>query len=397
MLSRFGERPEHEDRWNGSMYILSFVYTVAILVELAFFTCTLFFIAWRARNGHPYGWSSSLVTGALLLLIFIALLAGNLIPYPYNGYLVWWTGAWVCITILHARKVHVSTCPRRDLPATDASVGDAASAKVPNAGAPGDNAAPCMPAVADHDGLKPRHEWARKAFHLAGFLAVFSYFLVAPLLAPLVNEAIIRSGPAYTAIWGPVSEATFITDPVEAGRTLTLFALLATTILVSLVDVVRLVAGEPYSLIFLIEKRAGRILREKEKGSPGPQVYIAVSATASWIIGSWFQAAVPWAMEATLAGILISTVADGAAAIIGKARGKHKIERPFGQVKSVEGLLAGFVTGVICAIFLVPFWWLAFVAAGVFMALDYLSPPVADNAITSVAMTVVLLVLGMLA
>ncbi len=96
-----------------------------------------------------------------------------------------------------------------------------------------------------------------------------------------------------------------------------------------------------------------------------------------------------------LAAILTSTLADGAAAIVGKAFGRHKVQRPYNQVKSVEGFVAGFVVAFLCAIFFTG-WIIALVIALVFLLVDYWSPPVADNAINAVALTVVGCLVAML-
>jgi dolichol kinase len=163
------------------------------------------------------------------------------------------------------------------------------------------------------------------------------------------------------------------------------------------VDTFRLLAGDEYSLIALIERRAGKVLRAKEKGGPGPQDYIAISSTCAWLVGMAFGVVLPGteAIRIALAAVLISTLADGAAAIIGKAYGRHKVQRPYNQVKSIEGFVAGFVVAFVCAVFFTS-WIVALVIAAVFFLIDYLSPPVADNAINPVALTVVGCLVAML-
>lgn len=136
------------------------------------------------------------------------------------------------------------------------------------------------------------------------------------------------------------------------------------------------------------------ILREKEIGAPAAQTYLIVSAVAAWVVGMAFRVLNgEVAIIIPLASILMATFADGMAAIIGKAMGKHKIRRPFHQVKSVEGLAAGFVTATVIAFaFLLQFtggWLLAIAMACIFLLVDYVSLPIADNAINPIVLTLV--------
>ncbi|NMC05418.1 MAG: hypothetical protein GYA24_09410, partial [Candidatus Lokiarchaeota archaeon] len=364
-----------------------------------------FYIGLKNKGTHAYGYYSSLVSAAQVFFIAIVMTFVNpfanypsMLPYPYSGFMQWWAWAWAAITTCYyllARRENRKAMT----PCSSPGVVNVAKDGISNHDAPGvastsgpagamNTGLACAPA----DGLKYKHEKARKAFHLAGFLAIISYLIVAPVISDLVEQAIVLAGPAYEIIWGPISEAyRFITpNSEEAAVTLTLFALSATVILVMFIDTFRLLAGDEYSIIALLERRAGRLLRDKERGGPGAQDYIAISSTCAWLVGMAFQPvlASTEAIRIALASIMMSTLADGAAAIVGKARGHHKIQRPHDQVKSIEGLVAGFVVAFACAIFFMD-WLVALVVAVVFLIIDYWSPPVADNAINPVILTLV--------
>ena len=165
---------------------------------------------------------------------------------------------------------------------------------------------------------------------------------------------------------------------------------MAGTFFVAGIDTQRILFGEAYGF-----RRMNFLLREKEIRSPGAQTYLLLGAMGGWIIGMFFEPVNGTiAMQIPLVAVLISTFADGMAAIIGKAKGKHKVKRPFNQVKSVEGFMAGFVTSLGVSLpFLTWFpngWILSLVASLVFLLVDYVSPPIADNVLNPVAITLIL-------
>ncbi|MEX2684761.1 MAG: phosphatidate cytidylyltransferase [Candidatus Sigynarchaeota archaeon] len=369
------------------MFVLPYLFNALLFAEMSFFGILLVYVGWRNKGKHLYCCCSSLVAAVQVFVIAFAITFASpfprypgMFPYPYPGFMQWWTWAWAAITTAFFLKEKLRE-PRMPAPVAAPAC------------APAENKACTNDSLAPHeDGLKYKHEKARKAFHLAGLLVVVSYFLVSPLLSVLVNEAIVKAGPAYEDVWGPISEAYFFseTNLEEAAVTLTLFALTATVILVMLIDMFRLLAGNKYSIIMLVERRLGRVLRDKERNGPGAQDYFAISSTCAWLVGIAFGAILP-AVEAiriAIAAIVISTLADGAAAIVGKACGRHEVRRPYDQVKSIEGFIAGFVVAFICGIIFTS-WLVAIVIAVVFLLIDYLSPPVADNAINPVVLTVI--------
>nr|MDO8113480.1 hypothetical protein [Candidatus Sigynarchaeota archaeon] len=303
-----------------TVFVLSILFNILLFVELIAFATILFLVAMRHRKTHVYGFTSSLVSSFQVAFIAVAVLVLGLIPYPYIGFMSWWTWTWLAVTagfFFKARK-------RLGKP------------KLVNGAPVNDD-----PGQTCNDGLKYQHEKARKAFHLAGFLVILCYFVVAPFLLEAVMQAINYAGDAYAIVWGPISEVQPFPSMEAASITLTLFALIGTVILVMLIDSYRLFAGDEYSIIKLIEKKAGKIMRDKEKGCPGAQDYIAISSACTWLVGMGFHPVLPEAMMITLAAVLISTLADGAAAIIGKSFGRHKVTRPYNQVKSIEGFIAG--------------------------------------------------------
>nr|MDO8084940.1 hypothetical protein [Candidatus Sigynarchaeum springense] len=373
------------------MVVFPCLFNALLFVEMSFFGTLLVHIGWRNKGKHLYCCCSSLIAAVQVFVIALAITFASpfprypgMLPYPYSGFMQWWTWAWAAITTTFFLKERRRASTPETMPGYAQASGNVVT---------GDPS--CIP----DDGLRYHHEKARKAFHLAGFLVVASYYLVSPLVSVLANDAIVTAGPAYEIIWGPISEAYFFgeTSFEEAAVTLTLFALIATVILVMLIDTFRLLAGDKYSIITLVERRLGKVLRNKEKNGPGAQDYIAISSTCAWLVGIAFGTVIPGfeAIRIALAAIVMSTLADGAAAIIGKAYGRHEVKRPYNQVKSIEGFVAGFIVAFLCGIFFTS-WLVALIIALVFFLIDYMSPPVADNAINPVALTTVGCLVAML-
>lgn len=230
----------------------------------------------------------------------------------------------------------------------------------------------------NRDDLGSRHEGLRKLFHLSGFLLVICYCVVVPALVPMLS--MFYSFPSND----------------DATMALTAFTLACGIVFVVYIDVQRIMFGETYGI-----RHLNSVMREKEIGSPGAQTYLLVGAMTSWIVAMIFvQFNGLESVSISLAVVVVSTLADGMAAIIGKAKGKHKINRPFNQTKSLEGFFAGFVTAFLVAVpFLIIYpygWMLAFVIAIVFIIIDFASPPVADNLLNPIAITVILELLVML-
>ncbi|HME55198.1 MAG TPA: hypothetical protein VKM55_23525 [Candidatus Lokiarchaeia archaeon] len=356
------------------MYIPAIFFNVLFFVVMLVFGIILVRVAWWNKGTNIYGFYSAVVSAIEIIAIGITIPFFELFPYPYIGFMSWWIYTWFAITTAFYIKRHRKLGKPRMLN-----------------GKPVD-AVPVQDGV---DGLKYKHEKARKTFHLAGFLLAISYFLVAPMLSIIANQAIAMASASYVYIWGPMSEIQPFSSLNEAAIILTLFALCGTIILTLTIDSFRMLAGDEYSILSLVERRAGKILRDKEKGCPGPQDFLAIAASCSWLIGIAFHPILPGSIFIAVAANLISTLADGAAAIIGKSFGRHKIQRPHNQVKSIEGLIAGFIVAFACAI---PFmnWIVALVLATLFLLIDFWSPPVADNAINAVIITVAGCVLALI-
>lgn len=312
-----------------------------------FFASVFALVVIRYRKKNPYAWTSSLFSIIILLLSTFATIYLDLLPNFYWELLFNWT-LW-CLIFLFIRS----------------------AIRFKRYGKEGEKTS-ALKSSGDSDDLDERNEKFRKLFHMSGFLLVLAYFGIVPLVVPVLD--FFQEFPSTK----------------EAINSITLFSLIAATFFVAAIDTQRILFGEEYGF-----RRMNFLLREKEIRSPGAQTYLILGATGGWVIGMLFEPANgPIAIQIPLVAVLISTFADGMAAIVGKAKGKHKVKRPFNQVKTVEGFFSGFITALgISLISLAWFpngWILSIISALIFLLVDYVSLPIADNVLNPVAITLIL-------
>ncbi len=310
-----------------------------------FFCVVLAIVVARRRRDNPQAWTSSLFTIPLMLAMVPAV-CYLIIPGAYAGFLFCWSVVWIGIYTTRTAKRYSENKKRG---------GDPMQSKLKAAGT--------------SDDLASRNEGLRKLFHLSGFLIVIAYYVVMPAITPMVDIF------------------HHFASPGDARDAITLFTMCCGVVVSMHLDTQRILFGEEYGM-----RRVNIILREKEIRSPAAQTYLLASSVTAWIVGMTFRPANgDMAMVIPLVSIVMATFADGMAAIVGKAKGKHKVKRPFDQVKSVEGFIAGFLTALaVSMLFLLQFnggWFVAIVASGIFLLIDYVSLPVADNALNPIIVT----------
>jgi dolichol kinase len=136
------------------------------------------------------------------------------------------------------------------------------------------------------------------------------------------------------------------------------------------------------------------MIRPKEINAAGPQIYIMVGFIFSYML--YLLGFI--AIRVYFAGILIATLSDAAAALIGRGLGKHKVKCPNSSEKTIEGFIAGVVLSyIIGLIFVGPIY--AIIGAIIFFLTDYFPTVTADNILNPVfipiGIQVFILILGL--
>ncbi|NVM54402.1 MAG: hypothetical protein HWN66_11925 [Candidatus Helarchaeota archaeon] len=227
-------------------------------------------------------------------------------------------------------------------------------------------------------------EVSRKAFHITIIGILTCYLFVGKLAA----DALYAYLKNEWDIWHIQDE--IIISAELAGKSFALFMIVAIFFLLILTDFVRIFAPRYYPV-----KMISNVYRDKERGTLGPHVLLAVGVTFAVLL---------FAPPIAMGVIAMSALGDASATIVGVTVGKHKI-RGGKSKKTWEGCIAGvavsFTTGFLCMILLVNYKGdppipialavqaslvLCGVGTLIFFVIDYFTPtiPLTDNILNPV-------------
>ncbi len=355
--------------------IVAALYNAYLSFTFVLFALLMFYVAFRGyKSKNRYGGSSTIVSGAFMLFFGIYNQLVGLFKYPFNAWMLWWVGIIILINavfglIVRKKMKNLNIEPNQSDTNLEINSEDTRLTKLIHY---------MTEENPYQEDIPVRMELARKSFHLLGLLFVIGYFgfFIIPPIMQIVNDT--------TIVWITCSEWLFnllfgsiyynypysIGDPL-AVIDLTLFALMGGLIIVLVSDFIRILLGAHYSFMSLLTKP---ILRNKEYNAVGPHIYLFIGVIFLYILclNGLIHILV------VTAGILISSLSDGIAALVGKKYGNHKIKCIGGDIKSLEGFLVGslsaYVIGLICV---GPI--LAIVGAAIFFLLDFFPIYIADN------------------
>jgi dolichol kinase len=366
--------------------IVAGLYNTTFTLFLFLIAFLMFFIAYKGfKAKNKYGGSSTVISGIIFIIFGYYNAIFWFLPYPYNGFMVWWIGIILGIYAVFAylikmvvRKIETEKIERKD-PYSE-----------------GQKKPPLrrfVDLMTDENPYKDQisitMEAVRKSFHLAGLLFIFAYFwfLVPIPVTAHVNNGVItfitNNEWSYNLLWGDIHQQyPYTYGDFQAVIDLTLFALFATLVLAILADLIRVIWGPEYS-IFNFLTRA--VLRNKEYNAAGPQIYLVTGVIFSYLL--YIMGLVDILVVTT--AILVACFSDALAALIGRKYGKHKIKCIGGDIKSVEGFLAGAGSAFFFALIIIgPIY--AIIVAIIFFILDYFPIIIADNILNPIAITIVI-------
>ncbi|MBN1801264.1 MAG: hypothetical protein JW891_07140 [Candidatus Lokiarchaeota archaeon] len=339
-----------------------------------------------ARKGYAskniYGGTSTLICGILFGFFGIYNLVHAILPYPFNGFMVWWVGIICLIYMLYALLIN-KTIKKIELEQSrDYEFDSNKLSRLKRYIVLIRKENPYQKKIS----LKM--EAIRKSFHSTGLLVLIAYYglLFIPPLTQMVNEGLItyitQVGAFYSSLWGDIGLYPYVPGDFNAVIDLTMFALIAALFFMMLSDLIRILWGPEYSIFSLLTKS---VLRNKEFNAFGPQIHLICGSIFSYLL--YMMGLIP----ATLAfsAITVSCFSDALAALIGRKYGRHQITCIGGDVKSIEGFIAGAGSAFLFALFFVgPFY--ALLVALIFFLLDYFPIVIADNILNPIAISIVL-------
>ncbi|HUW90186.1 MAG TPA: hypothetical protein VMV43_06650 [Candidatus Nanopelagicaceae bacterium] len=348
-----------------NLYNTTFTLFFFVLMSLMYYIGVK---GYRAKNS--YGGISSILCGVCYLIFGYYNSVVGFFAYPYMGFMVWWIGMMLVANLIFTTiiKVDIKRMRRET---------DNGSVRLKKDSILRRYIRRMTQENPYKDDIPFKMELIRKSFHLSGLLLLIAFFgfLALPPVTSLINDGIIvmiqQFEPSYNFIWGNISNYPFGFGDFQAVVELTMFALIGSLTFAIVSDIIRIVWGPEYSIFNFLTKS---MLRNKEKNAAGPQIYIITGFIFSYML--YMVGIIN--IFVFFSGILIACLADATAAIIGKKYGKHKIILRHGEVKSVEGFVAGVVVAYIIGfVFVGPVY--ALMGTLIFFLTDYLPAVTADN------------------
>lgn len=354
--------------------ILSVLYYIIFTVFFFLLAVIMFIIAIRTRNiKNHYAGGSTIASGVLLFLIGLHNLLFGFFPHPLYGFIIWW------IVIIFLINSIFSLTIRKELKKMQLE------SQIQNVNLLEDHKKSTLRKFIElmtrnnshHESISLKMEAIRKSFHLFGILILVSFFgfIFIPPLTYIVNYNVVvfieDTKWLYRILWGDPNEYPYEKEDYNAVIDLTFFALICALFFAIIPDIIRVLWGPEYSMLNFLTKA---ILRKKEYDSIGPQIFLLIGVIFSYML---FIMKIVHVLV-VFTGISIACFSDALAALIGRFYGKRKVKCIGGEIKSVEGFIAGTVSAfIIGCIFLGPIYGL--IAALIFFLLDYFPTIIADN------------------
>ena len=334
----------------------------------------MFFIGgkgYMAKN--HYGGSSTIVSGFFFIIFGIYNIFFNIFPYPVDGFMLWWIGIIVIINITFGLII------RKELKKIEIELQN-----INNSSSESYKKSPLRKFIElmtredpYHESISLKMEAIRKSFHLSGILMILTFFgfFFIPPLTQIVNQNIIGfindTSWLYKILWGDPDKYPYKKNDFQTVIGLTMFALLGSLFFAIIPDIIRVMWGPEYSILNFLTKS---VLRNKEYNSIGPQIFLLIGVSFSYLL--FVIGLIHFLVAFT--GIVIGCFSDALAALVGRFYGKNKVKCIGGDIKSVEGFMAGTLSAFIFGLILLgPVY--ALIAALIFFLLDYFPTVIADN------------------
>lgn len=342
----------------------------------------MFFISYKGTKAkNRYGATSTIVCGIFFIIFGFYNNIFGFLPFPFTGFIVWWIGIMLTINVIFAFLIH-------------RTYGKLDKQKIMEKQMDSESDEPLLVSYIHkikredpyQEEISIKMEGIRKTFHLAGLLIVVAYygFFLLPPLTQIVNDTIIvvinDTEPIYSMLWGELSNYPYSKQDFTAVVDLTIFALIGAMIFMIFSELIRVLCGPEYSIFNMLTKA---VLRKKEYNAVGPQIYLITGSIFVYIL--YLLELLPAAIIFT--AILVACFSDAIAALVGRRFGRHKVECIGGDIKSIEGFIAGTTLSyLIGLIFVGPLY--ALIGAVIFLILDYFPIIIADNILNPIFISI---------
>jgi dolichol kinase len=344
----------------------------------------MFYVAIKGFNEKNfYGGSSTLLCGLFFIVFSYYNSLIGFFPFPYTGFMVWWI--WLLIGSNMSFAILIEHIIKNmELEQEKVNKGELTKQKKTILR----NFINLMRRSYNETEISFQMECVRKSFHLSGLLVLIGFFgfFIIPPIAQLINENVILYAKQnvlnYSFFWGDFDDYPYEKGEFRAIEGIMVFGLIGSLIFSITSEFYRILWGPEYSLLNFLTKP---ILRDKEKNAVGAHIYLITG-----LIFSYMLYLVNFVhLLVFITGMLIACFSDALAALIGRRCGRNKVKCIGGDIKSVEGFIAGTGSAFIIGLyFLGPIYGL--IAAFIFFLLDYFPTIIADNLLNPIVLSIVL-------
>jgi dolichol kinase len=322
----------------------------------------------KGKKKNIYGSISTLICGISWFFFGIYDSIFALLPYPVNGFLVWWIGSIFIVFAsfgLLVRKIS----HKMDFKHTNNENQELSKIEI------------FIKKIRRKETYKEeipiKMEVIRKSFHLAGLIFIFAYFgiFTIPPLTKIANQMIYTfinwTEPVYNVLWGDISSYPYPVPTPETIKSIATLGLVGAFFFMINSDLIRVLWGPEYSIFHFLTRST---LRKEEYEAVGPQIYLITGAIFGYIL---FLMGVIDILSYT-AGLACSCFSDALAALVGRIWGNKNVNCRGGNNKTIEGFIAGTGSAFIfCLIIVGPIY--AIIGTVIFLSIDYFSYYISDN------------------
>ncbi|MFW9864955.1 MAG: phosphatidate cytidylyltransferase [Candidatus Thorarchaeota archaeon] len=348
--------------------IVEQVYNTTLTLSFFILMGLLFYLGKKGcKAKNHYGGISTIICGVCFFIFGYYNSIVGFFLFPYNGYMIWWIGINIFLNFIFFMII------RREKKKINSDYGTVSQST--SSGGKGPILRRYVEKMTQEDPYKEeisfKMEIGRKSFHLLGIFLILIYYFLAQMVSDSIFISVNQIKAGYEFLWGDITDFPYTLGDPRGIMCITMMGIIGGLMLAIISDLVRVIWGPEYSFFNFLTRA---MLRNKEKNALGPQIYMITGFAFSFML--YITNLIH--IQAVLAGVLISCLADAAAALIGRKYGKHKIKVRSSNKKSIEGFLAGTILAYLMGlIFLGPIY--ALFGALIFFITDYFPVYTADN------------------
>ncbi len=252
-------------------------------------------------------------------------------------------------------------------------------------------------------------EISRKIFHVIIIVVLVGYLFVGRIVMDSIYKFTLLGLPqapnmppgqeVYDNIIAGNGPIVGLLD-FRAGHLLLVMAVSWIVVILLFTDFVRIKKYRYYPF-----KMLAKVYRDKERLVLAPHIYLTIGIFFTVVLSSaidlFLNMPTGISAQIVMISVMVSALADAVATIVGITKGNRHLKGGKSK-KTWEGWIAGFIAALILGLLsfmaLMPQYGgtisqaiiFALIAAGIFGLIDYLSPPISDNILNPVAITLAL-------